>query len=71
MPIYEYKCSDCKTNFEVIVNNSGDDKDPKCAKCGSARVKKTISASSFRISSGRSSVPAGALSGCASKSGFS
>ncbi|MFO7605050.1 MAG: zinc ribbon domain-containing protein [Desulfurivibrionaceae bacterium] len=71
MPIYEYKCSDCKTNFEVIANNSGDDKDLKCVKCGSARVKKTISASSFRISSGRSSVPAGALSGCASKSGFS
>jgi hypothetical protein len=34
-------------------------------------VKKTISASSFRISSGSSSIPSGALSGCSTKSGFS
>jgi len=71
MPIYEYKCSDCKANFEILVNKSDDEKDIKCTKCGSNKIKKTISASSFRISSGRSSIPAGALSGCSSKSGFS
>ncbi|MDF1577503.1 MAG: zinc ribbon domain-containing protein [Desulfobulbales bacterium] len=71
MPIYEYKCNDCKTNFEVLVSKTGDDEDIKCNKCGSNKVRKTISASSFRISSGRSSIPAGALSGCSSKSGFS
>ncbi|MCK4837475.1 MAG: zinc ribbon domain-containing protein [Desulfobulbaceae bacterium] len=71
MPIYEYKCSDCKENFEVLTSSSASDKDIECSKCGSRKVKKTISASSFRISSGRSSIPAGALSGCSSKSGFS
>jgi len=71
MPIYEYKCSDCKANFEILVSKSDDEKDIKCKKCGSNKIKKTISASSFRISSGRSSIPAGALSGCSSKSGFS
>jgi putative FmdB family regulatory protein len=72
MPIYEYKCSDCKANFEVLIGSaSAAGQEIECSKCGSRKVKKTISASSFRISSGRSSIPAGALSGCSSKSGFS
>lgn len=72
MPIYEYKCSDCKANFEVLISSSSaNDMDVECGKCGSRKVKKTISAASFRISSGNSSIPAGALSGCSTKSGFS
>jgi putative FmdB family regulatory protein len=71
MPIYEYKCLECQKVFEVISTSSSDSQQVKCAKCGSARVQKTISASSFRINSGSSSIPSGALSGCSSKSGFS
>lgn len=71
MPIYEYKCSECNANFEILTNSTTIGKDIECTKCGSRKVKKTISASSFRISSGQSSIPAGALSGCSSKSGFS
>lgn len=71
MPIYEFRCQECKTLFEAIVTSCDAVKDVTCKKCGSARVEKTISASSFRIASSGSSIPAGALSGCSSKSGFS
>ncbi|MCL7487840.1 MAG: zinc ribbon domain-containing protein [Desulfobulbaceae bacterium] len=70
MPIYEYVCKDCKAHFEVLVSlTSG--KTIKCEKCSSLDVKKTVSASSFRMAGSGSSIPSGALSGCSSKSGFS
>lgn len=71
MPIYEFRCQECKALFEAIVASCEAIKDVTCKKCGSARVEKTISAGSFRIASSGSSIPAGALSGCSSKSGFS
>lgn len=71
MPIYEYRCQDCNALFEALVTSSAATDDVTCEKCKSKRVKKTISASSFRINSGSSSIPSGALSGCSSKSGFS
>lgn len=71
MPIYEYRCQECKALFETIVTSAETSNEVTCPKCASRVVKKTISASSFRISSGSSSIPSGALSGCSSKSGFS
>jgi len=70
MPIYEYVCKDCREHFEVLVTSSSADT-VKCKKCGSLKVNKTISASSFRVGHGGTSIPSGALSGCSSKSGFS
>ncbi len=70
MPIYEYVCKECKAHFEALVSlTSGET--IKCGKCGSLDVKKTVSASSFRMAGSGSSIPSGALSGCSSKSGFS
>ncbi len=71
MPIYEYRCQECKALFETIVTSTETAREAICPKCGSSTAKKTISASSFRISSGSSSIPSGALSGCSTKSGFS
>lgn len=71
MPIYEYRCDECRNLFEVITTSTTTSEEISCSKCGSRKVKKTISAGSFRINSGGSTVPAGALSGCSSKSGFS
>ncbi|MFA6497816.1 MAG: zinc ribbon domain-containing protein [Desulfurivibrionaceae bacterium] len=71
MPIYEYRCQECKSLFETILTSAETSAEVVCPKCGSSTVKKTISASSFRISSGSSAIPSGALSGCSTKSGFS
>lgn len=70
MPIYEYVCSDCKSHFEKLVSVSSPEI-IRCPQCTSVKVKKTISATSFRMNHGGSSIPSGALSGCSSKSGFS
>lgn len=71
MPLYEFRCQECKTLFEAIVTSCDAIKDVTCKQCGSRLVEKTISAGSFRIASSGSSIPAGALSGCSSRSGFS
>ncbi|NOR11323.1 MAG: zinc ribbon domain-containing protein [Desulfovibrionaceae bacterium] len=73
MPIYEFRCQDCNKFFESILKSSSHAAltEVVCPECGSKKVKKTISASSYRLSSGSSSIPSGALSGCSSRSGFS
>lgn len=71
MPIYEFRCQECTTLFEALVSSCDAVQDVTCKECGSALVAKTISAGSFRIASSGGKIPAGALSGCSSKSGFS
>jgi len=71
MPIYEYLCEECKGHFEVLIITSSEPETIQCKKCGSSKVKKTVSAGSFRMSSGGASLPAGSPSGCSCKSGFS
>ena len=71
MPIYEYRCDECRNHFEILATSTNAGEEICCTKCGSRKVKKTISASSFRINSGSSTIPSGALSGCGSKGGFS
>jgi len=70
MPIYEFKCEDCRKNFEIICSHSAPAVEVACTKCGSRNTKKTISASSYRLTS---AAPAGigGNSGCGSRSGFS
>lgn len=71
MPIYEYRCDQCRNLFEVLATSVNISEEINCSKCGSHKVRKTISASSFRINSGGAAIPAGALSGCSAKGGFS
>lgn len=71
MPIYEYRCDQCRNLFEVLVSSANTAEPTSCPKCGSNMVKKTISTASFRINSGSQAIPSGALSGCSSKGGFS
>lgn len=72
MPIYEYQCLDCSAVFEKIFASAVSQETAVCSQCGSANVKKKISAASFRLANSSSSqIPAGALSGCSTKSGFS
>jgi len=41
MPIFEYRCEKCGTQFERIVPSNA--KEIECPKCGSSRTEKLIS----------------------------
>ena len=51
MPIYEYKCLKCEYQFEVIQRFS-DNPVEICPKCNENKVKKLISAPTFRLKGG-------------------
>jgi putative FmdB family regulatory protein len=60
MPIYEYVCEDCQTQFEKIVINK--QQEIACPKCGSRKA--TIQLSVFaRAGNGGSSAPSGSSGG--------
>tara|TARA_B100001057_G_scaffold239976_1_gene240297 strand:+ start:64030 stop:64320 length:291 start_codon:yes stop_codon:yes gene_type:complete len=51
MPIYDYKCSNCGYDVELIQKIN--DKPKKvCPKCNTKNLKKLISAPSFRLKGG-------------------
>ncbi|RME28912.1 MAG: zinc ribbon domain-containing protein [Deltaproteobacteria bacterium] len=60
MPIYEYVCSKCKKEFELLVLDRSEK--PKCVHCGSGRVKKRPSVFAHRSDEGF--VPSSGGSGC-------
>lgn len=43
MPIYEYKCSQCKKRSTILVLNRKDSPALKCKYCGSTDIQKMIS----------------------------
>jgi putative FmdB family regulatory protein len=40
MPIYEYTCTDCNSQFENFVRSMNSVIEVKCPKCGGTHVKK-------------------------------
>ena len=50
MPIYEYACETCGHKFEKLMKISAEA--PPCDNCGSAEVKKLVSASAFVLKGG-------------------
>ena len=57
MPIYEYRCTLCGKNFEMIRFSQDDDKEIACPACGKKKVEKAIS------------LPAGSHGSCQACSG--
>lgn len=57
MPIFEYKCEDCSTKYEVLHKTTSNSLEVTCPKCNSANSKKLLS--SFSASMGNSSFSAG------------
>ena len=51
MPIYEYACAKCESEFEVEQRIT-DDPIKSCPKCRSRRVKRLISQTSFSLKGG-------------------
>ncbi|MDY0131205.1 MAG: zinc ribbon domain-containing protein [Desulforegulaceae bacterium] len=50
MPIYEYHCKKCDTDFEALVMSG---ETPECPKCGTTEVTRLMSACGF-VSKGAS-----------------
>jgi len=42
MPIYEYRCTECREKFEKLVFSSSEN-DVKCPNCGSKQTEKLMS----------------------------
>lgn len=51
MPIYDYKCSNCGQEFELIQKFSDEPK-TKCPNCEKDTLSKLVSAPSFRLKGG-------------------
>ncbi len=43
MPIFEYHCKTCETNFEVLQRTNDVKAIPKCPDCGNQKTKKRLS----------------------------
>ncbi|MCX7708007.1 MAG: zinc ribbon domain-containing protein [Anaerolineae bacterium] len=43
MPIYEYHCENCASDFELFVRSMFSQETVACPECGSQHVKKAIS----------------------------
>jgi len=61
MPIYEYKCKDCGSEFELLLFSG---EEAKCPRCGSKSLNKKISLVSFSSKSEGSSDVSSSLSSC-------
>jgi len=55
MPVFEYKCSDCETKFEVLHKSSVKQSDVSCPKCNSTKNKKLFSSFSSNFNSSSTS----------------
>ncbi len=43
MPIFEYRCNDCTTDFEVLQRTSDVDTSTECPRCGAENTIKRFS----------------------------
>ncbi len=48
MPIYSYRCNDCKHTFEILVKGLNQNKRQVCPECKSTKVSKTFGSFSVR-----------------------
>ena len=54
MPLYEYRCKDCRRRSTVLVRSISSTTDASCQHCGSGSLTRLISKFSFRRSWGGS-----------------
>jgi len=71
MPLYEYICSECSSEFDKLMRFSDPDiNSPACPKCGSRNTNKRLSMIAS-LNLGNSSLSGGTSSGsCGSSGGF-
>ncbi|MFO7525867.1 MAG: zinc ribbon domain-containing protein [Ignavibacteriaceae bacterium] len=49
MPVFEYKCNDCNSKFEVLHKSSVNQEDVSCPECNSIHNKKLFSSFSASV----------------------
>ena len=54
MPLYEYRCQDCRRRSTVLVRSMSGTEEPSCQHCGGGNLTRLISKFSFRRSWGES-----------------
>ncbi|MCK4325964.1 zinc ribbon domain-containing protein [bacterium] len=59
MPIYTYECKDCGEKFDFLVGVVASKEEPKCKKCGSKNIERTLASFSVRVSGSSSSTSSG------------
>jgi putative FmdB family regulatory protein len=52
MPLYEYTCDKCDSEFELLIRNSDDQ--AVCPDCGTTNIKKLLSVPAAHTASSRS-----------------
>ena len=68
MPIYEYQCKDCGSQFEKLMGFSDPNvNSPECPDCESRNTKKRLSTIASFYASGSSAISS---SSCGSSGGF-
>jgi putative FmdB family regulatory protein len=65
MPLYDYKCTNCNEQFEVLLLKQ--DETVTCPRCNAGAVERLMSACA--VKSGGNFTPSTGSSGCASCSG--
>ena len=55
MPLFEYKCTDCNTKYEVLHKSISNPSDVTCPNCNSKNAKKLLSTFSASIGDSSSS----------------
>lgn len=48
MPIYEYRCESCETEFEKLLR-AGQDEPENCPECDAPSIKRLISNTNFKL----------------------
>jgi len=43
VPVYEYRCEECKRKFSALIGMTAEADDEKCPHCGSAKTAKLVS----------------------------
>jgi putative FmdB family regulatory protein len=62
MPIYEYTCSSCNAEFELLLRGS---EQPSCPSCGKRKLEKKFSVpAAHTTSSAESACPARQMGAC-------
>jgi putative FmdB family regulatory protein len=51
VPIYEYTCNKCSSEFDLLIRNG---QRPKCPNCGAVKLKKRFSVPAAPAKSGQS-----------------